>query len=26
MLRRHCREFSERYPRIAGKLQMSGES
>ena len=26
MLRRHCREFSERYPRIAGKLQMSGEA
>ncbi|MEG0885088.1 MAG: type VI secretion system baseplate subunit TssF, partial [Janthinobacterium sp.] len=26
MLRRHCREFSERYPRIAGKLHMSGES
>src|SRR5450830_715506 len=26
MMRRHCREFSERYPRIAGKLQMSGES
>ena len=26
MLRRHCREFSDRYPRIAGKLQMSGES
>ena len=26
MLRRHCREFSERYPKIAGKLQMSGES
>lgn len=26
MLRRHCREFAERYPRIAGKLQMSGES
>ena len=26
MLRRHCQEFSERYPRIAGKLQMSGES
>ena len=26
MLRRHCREFAERYPRIAGQLQMSGES
>ena len=26
MLRRHCREFAERYPRIAGKLHMSGES
>ncbi|MFZ4874128.1 type VI secretion system baseplate subunit TssF [Janthinobacterium sp. Mn2066] len=26
MLRRHCREFADRYPRIAGKLQMSGEA
>lgn len=26
MLRRHCREFAERYPRIAGKLHMSGEA
>ena len=26
MLRRHCSEFAERYPRIAGKLHMSGES
>ncbi|MGX9718151.1 type VI secretion system baseplate subunit TssF [Janthinobacterium lividum] len=26
MLRRHCREFSERYPRIAGRLHISGES
>ena len=26
LLRRHCREFAERYPRIAGKLQMSGEA
>jgi type VI secretion system protein ImpG len=24
-IRRLCREFSERYPRLAGKLQMSGE-
>ena len=26
LLRRDCRAFAERYPRIAGKLQMSGES
>ena len=26
LLRRDCREFAERYPRVAGKLQMSGES
>lgn len=26
LLRRHCGEFSERYPRIAGKLHLSGES
>lgn len=26
MLRHQCREFAERYPKIAGKLQMSGES
>ncbi|MGK5080570.1 type VI secretion system baseplate subunit TssF [Janthinobacterium sp. HLX7-2] len=26
MLRRHCRAFAERYPRIAGNLHMSGES
>ncbi|MDH6158537.1 type VI secretion system baseplate subunit TssF [Janthinobacterium sp. CG_23.4] len=26
MLRRHCREFAERYPKIAGKLHLSGES
>ena len=26
MLRRHCREFAERYPRIAGQLQMSGDA
>jgi type VI secretion system protein ImpG len=25
MLRRHCREFAERFPKIAGKLQMAGE-
>ena len=26
LLRRHSREFAERYPRIAGKLHMSGEA
>lgn len=26
LLRRDCREFAERYPRVAGRLQMSGES
>jgi type VI secretion system protein ImpG len=26
MLRRLCREFSERYPKVAGNLQMVGES
>lgn len=26
MLRHQCREFAERYPKIAGKLQISGES
>lgn len=26
LLRRDCREFAERYPRIAGKLHMSGEA
>jgi type VI secretion system protein ImpG len=25
ILRRSCREFAEQYPRLAGKLQMSGE-
>lgn len=26
MLRRHCREFAERFPKIAGRLQMTGDS